>query len=201
MTRIGVCGFIGSGKDTVADILEEKEFIRFAFADTVKEVANVLFDWPLDMLQGRTEESRAWREEIDIEWSEILGYDITPRQALQKIGTECCRNVFGENIFVGKVLKKIKNKYPDKNVIITDCRFENEISLLKKNDFKIAHINRDSKSKSWYTDYKNGVDVEEVNSLHPSEYRWIRCDFDVEIDNNGTKDDLKHNISMSFDTI
>ena len=58
----------------------------------------MLFDWPIDMLQGRTEESRAWREVVDEEWSEILGYEITPRMALQKIGTECCRNVFGENI-------------------------------------------------------------------------------------------------------
>lgn len=198
MTCIGVCGFMGSGKDSVADILEERDFIRFAFADTVKEVAHVLFDWPIDMLQGRTEESRAWREVVDEEWSEILGYEITPRLALQKIGTECCRNVFGENIFVGKVLKKIKNKYPGKNVIITDCRFENEIILLKKNGFKIAHINRDSKSKPWYNEYKNGIDVNDINDLHPSEYRWIRCDFDYEIDNNGTKDDLKHNVFKIF---
>ena len=192
---VGICGFIGSGKDAIGDILcEEKGYVRMSFATAVKEIGSAMFNWPLHMLSGATEESRIWREQVDDEWSEILGYQITPRMALQKIGTEAGRNVFGENIFVGKVLKTIKDKYPDKKIVITDCRFENEINTIRKYGFKIIHVKRPSTMKPWFNEYKNGVDVNEIDNLHPSEYKWIRSEFDFEINNDGTKEELKTQI-------
>lgn len=189
---VGICGFIGSGKDVIGDILcEEKGYIRMSFATVVKEITSTMFGWPLHMLLGTTQESREWREKIDVEWSKILGYPITPRMALQKVGTDACRNVIGENIFVGKVLKTIQDKYPDKNIVITDCRFENEINIIKQHGFKIIHVKRPETMKYWFDDYKKGIHVSEIDNLHPSEYKWIKSDFDFEINNDGTKEDLK----------
>ena len=52
---IGLCGLIGSGKGTVADILvDEHKFEKISFADKVKDAVSVLFDWDREMLEGET---------------------------------------------------------------------------------------------------------------------------------------------------
>ena len=56
---IGICGLIGSGKGTVADVLvEEHKFEKISFADKLKDSVSILFDWPRDMLEGETPDSR-----------------------------------------------------------------------------------------------------------------------------------------------
>ena len=108
---IGVCGFIGAGKDTIGNVLcDEYGYVRMEFAEILKVVISKLFSWDLEMLQGKTPESRIWRENVDIKWSKILGYKVTPRLMLERGGTEACRNVFGENIVVGHIQMEI-DKY------------------------------------------------------------------------------------------
>lgn len=58
---IGVCGLIGSGKDTIADYLVNiHEFRRDSFAATLKDVVSAVFGWDRDMLEGRTRSSMEW---------------------------------------------------------------------------------------------------------------------------------------------
>lgn len=72
---VGLVGFIGSGKGTVADIMTtEHGFSKESFAGGVKDAASVIFGWDRKLLEGDTEESRAWRETPDEYWSEKLGY-------------------------------------------------------------------------------------------------------------------------------
>ena len=73
---IGICGLIGSGKGSVADILvEEHNFKKISFADKLKDGVASVFDWDRQMLEGDTNDSRKWREEKDdfwlIRWLEI----------------------------------------------------------------------------------------------------------------------------------
>ena len=57
---IGICGLIGSGKGTVADILEQEHgFIKVSFADSLKDAVAAVFGWPRSLLEGDTEESRS----------------------------------------------------------------------------------------------------------------------------------------------
>ena len=43
---IGICGFKGSGKDTVADYLvKHKDFIKISFASVLKDIITILFNW------------------------------------------------------------------------------------------------------------------------------------------------------------
>ena len=92
---IGICGLIGCGKGTVADMLvAEHGFVKLSFADKLKDSVAVLFDWPRDKLEGDTRESREWREATDDFWTRETGRKITPRLVLQEFGTECMRNGF-----------------------------------------------------------------------------------------------------------
>lgn len=106
---IGLCGFQGSGKDTVGDILVKSHgFIRLSFASALKDAVAVLFGWNRDMLEGVTPESRQFREQVDEYWSEKLKIpDFTPRKALQMIGTELFRNHFHSNMWVSTSRKKL----------------------------------------------------------------------------------------------
>ena len=80
---IGICGLIGSGKDTVGQILvDEYGFTKISFAGTLKDMTAVLFDWDRDMLEGTTPETRAAREILDPFWSDKLRRDWSPRIAL-----------------------------------------------------------------------------------------------------------------------
>ena len=63
---IGICGLIGSGKDTTADYLVNvHQYRRDSYASTLKDVVSAVFGWPRDMLEGRTKHSREWREQVD----------------------------------------------------------------------------------------------------------------------------------------
>jgi len=81
---IGICGLIGSGKDTVADYLvNEHGYRRESFANPLKDAVAAVFGWDREMLEGRSKESRQWREQTDAWWSERLGMNITPRWVMQ----------------------------------------------------------------------------------------------------------------------
>lgn len=173
---IGVCGDIGSGKDTLASILiEEKGFIKLSFAGALKDAVSVIFGWDRDLLEGLTKESREWREKIDDWWSNRLNIpELTPRWVLQNWGTELFRNYFHQDIWLASVENKI-NKLSNKNIVITDCRFSNEIETIKRLDCKIICIKRDS--------CKTGH--------HISDIAWKNTNFDEVIENNGSLEDFK----------
>ena len=195
---IGICGFQASGKDTVADFLiKEHRFKRLSFASALKDIVAIIFSWPRDKLEGLTKEDREWREQIDTWWSKSLKmHNLTPRFVLQHFGTEIFRNHWHPDIWVkvleNKILEFLEND-PYTNIIITDCRFENEINMLLRYGAKIFHIHRNM--PSWFYKYKMGIDVDEIKTMHKSEIIWIRCFKDYEIENNGSKEELYKKIS------
>ena len=96
---IGICGLIGSGKDTIAGTLVGIGWKRYSMAKPLKDMTAALFNWPRDMVEGDTAESRAWREQRDDWWSERLAREITPRSVLQYMGTEVMRQNFHDDIW------------------------------------------------------------------------------------------------------
>src|ERR1700679_2068879 len=97
---IGVVGFVGSGKDTVGNILVDIGFIRDSYAAPVKDAVAVIFGWDRNQLEGAIGVDRVWREQPDPYWSEKFGKPFSPRLALQLMGTECGRNVYHPNLWV-----------------------------------------------------------------------------------------------------
>ncbi len=181
---IGICGFQGAGKDTLANIFVEKYgYKKLSFASIVKDVCASIFSWDREMLEGATKESRIEREKVDYWWAKKLNISMfTPRYALQFIGTELFRNGFHKDIWLLAIERQIF-KY-DK-VVISDCRFPNEINMLRSlENSTIIHITRNL--PSWFELYYNTGNFEFIPAnLHTSEWEWIvpGC-IDCTIENN-----------------
>ena len=188
---IGLCGLIGSGKGTVADILvDEHKFEKISFADKLKDAVSILFDWDRKMLEGETSESRLWREQEDDFWTKETGRKITPRLVLQEFGTDCMRNGFFDGVWVSFVRKKIIDN-PKQNFCIPDVRFTNEADIIKGMGGKIWCVKR-GPDPLWFRQYVD-LDIEPTD-VHPSEWRWAKVSFDHNIYNEGTIVDLKSQV-------
>lgn len=203
---IGVVGFLGSGKGTVADILvEEYGYQKFAFADVLKDTVSVMFDWPRPLLEGDTDESRKFRETIDNFWNEklfnTLGKSVTPRYILQLMGTEAGRDVFGKDIWVSTLEKRISGI---KNVVISDVRFPNEIEFIRKMHGMVTRVVR-GPDPEWFDtalDHNQGIKYGMHSSypeVHISEWAWIGTSFDWILSNNGTKVELESDVKHMLD--
>lgn len=136
----GISGKAGSGKDTVASMISRiflDEVItpsmrtmnagkvvlcNHRFADPVKAIVSIKFGIPRENL-----ESASFKESV------IPGVtpETTVRKALQMEGTENGRLLYGEDLWVNALDKRIKEKeeqHPGSLIIwvVPDCRFENE---------------------------------------------------------------------------
>jgi len=192
---IGICGLIGSGKGTVADMLEkEHQFIKVSFADSLKDAVAAVFNWPRYLLEGDTIESREWREQVDDWWAKRLGMpDLTPRWVLQVWGTEVCRHGFHQDIWVASIENKMRD--PEKNYVIPDTRFPNEATVIRKLGGQVWQVKRGN-DPEWFRQYQNHNII--PTDVHPSEWEWARCDFDAIIENDGSLDDLRDNVLTWF---
>jgi len=195
---IGVCGLIGSGKGTVADCLVEHHgFQKLSFADSLKDGVAAMFDWPRHLLEGDTEESRTWREQADRFWTREMGYAVTPRFVLQKVGTECMRQGLFDGIWVSRT-KQIIQQYPEQNFVIPDVRFPNEIEMIQSQGGSVWRVQR-GELPDWAEELiNNGI---EPNTVHPSEWAWMQSTLDYKIANDGSLDELKNQVSNLLDAI
>jgi hypothetical protein len=202
---LGICGLIGAGKDTIADYLVNiHEFKRESFANTLKDAVAHVFGWDRDLLEGRTKQSRAWREQRDEWWSDRLGMDITPRWVLQFWGTEVARRSFHDDIWIASLENKLRKITDD--VVISDCRFPNEIASIKAAGGRVIRVCR-GPDPAWYP-YALAVNEGQKNitwsrsrialdryHIHASETAWIGTEFDAVIENNSSLDDLYRQIT------
>lgn len=214
---IGIVGFLGSGKGTVGEILStEYGYKSFSFASPLKDAVASVFGWPRHLLEGDTKESREFRETVDLFWTKKLGKpNFTPRLALQLMGTEAGRDVFGADLWTASLEKRISGT---PKVVVTDVRFRNEMKVITNMGGKIWRVMR-GPEPDWYyevaeyrvrqrtaSDYVILPNENEFHAhmdklgIHSSEWDWIGClpnDHDT-IDNNGTLDELKEKIAEAL---
>jgi hypothetical protein len=166
--HIGLIGYAGSGKSTVADILcREYGYVRRPFAYTLKAMA-VTLGIPVEIVEGDAE---AKAKPLD-----ILG-GRTARHAMQTLGTEWGRMCMGENFWVDRW----KAGAPKDNplVVVDDVRFHNEVKAIHDLGGIIVRIERP------------GI----VPGSHASE-QIESLEFDHRIVNDGTKDDLRYHLNV-----
>ena len=171
---VGITGRKRHGKDTCAMYLVEKYgFIQISFAQPLKEMCKVLFNFTDEQLYGDQ------KEVIDQEWQ------ITPRAAFQYIGTELFRSQMkhlipniDDNFWVkcleSKINSLIKNN-PDIKIVISDVRFPNEIAMIKQQKGTIIRVNRT---------------ILDTIDNHESEKLISELSVNYDIQNNNSLDDL-----------
>ena len=193
---ISITGFIGSGKSTVADYLVKHHgFKEESYASSLKDAIAVIFNWDRELLDGKTKESREWREQVDPWWAKRLHMPkLTPRWILQYWGTEVCRYGFQSEIWVASLENKLKDL--NSNVVISDSRFQNEFNSLKKSGAHLLKVTR-GEDPEWVADAILSAkgDHQAITRLHKlgihqSEREWLEIDFDATLENNGTIEEL-----------
>lgn len=177
---IGIVGKKGSGKDTVGEYLIEKYgYVRFAFGDKVKEVAKALFNFSDEQLHG------SLKDIIDER------YGIKPRETFQRLGTEFgqydIHKLFPElkmkiapRSFWTLAFKEFCQQNPDKNIVITDVRFNHEFKIIEEMGGEFIQIKR------------NGLSLDG----HISENELGHVQFERVLDNNYELVDLYSQIDV-----
>ena len=208
---IGICGLIGSGKDTIAaHLMERYDYERYSWAIPLKDIAASLFGWDREMLEGTTSELRAQRELRDDWWSNKLDKDWSPRYALQYVGTEVMRNTLHPDIWVLAGQRRIAGMG---DVVIPDTRFPNEIAAIREMGGEIWWVNR-GRYPEWMLEFSlycsrvlndrwTYEDLQAFMSqyypgVHASEYSWYGTHFDCMFDNDGSIDDLLRKVDLKI---
>lgn len=167
---LGLVGKAGSGKDTLADELVKRGWVKIAFADALKQICIDYLGCSYDDVY--TQEGKM---KYNAEWG------MTNREILQRVGTEAMRNGFHPDTWV-KILKIRVQKLLDegRRVIVTDCRFGNECQMVKDLGGVVLEITRNN-AKSNLT---------ESEQHHISEKPLDRKYISFTVENNGTIEDM-----------
>ena len=184
---IGLNGFKSAGKNTVGEYLEDKYgFEQASFAAKLKESAAALFDMPPEDWEWGKNDPNA-TVSIDIVKSSVEQYQfkksITVREFLQRYGTEAHRDVFGTDFWVDYAMKGID---PNKNIVFTDARFENELQRIKS----FGGYNLQVLRPSLFTSDSHASEVPPPQHL-----------IDYAVDNHGSFEDLYAQVDDFIDFI
>jgi hypothetical protein len=215
MERIvyGLCGFIGSGKDAACQALcDHSNATKFSFAGILKDVVSTVFSWDRDMLDGITPESRKWREQVDSHWTRALGFDVTPRQVLQRMGTEVFRS-YHKDIWIKAVERRLQLSSAPV-AVFTDARFGNEMEFIKQQNGCILWVYRPASGKL-PQHLQTQVDSKDLLSLtaaaelsqlglHASETSFLTegaNQINIVLINDGTLDDMNECVKHAHDVV
>ena len=180
---IGISGKIGSGKDTLANIIIKHypSFQTKSFAYKLKQIVAILTGTTIHENIDRDGKLRYMDE-----WNMTLGV------MQQKIGTECFRDNFNSETWVIGLLCEYKNgkngKNEKNNWIITDTRFTNEANSIRRYDKNSILIRIEGDPADVRKNSKR-------DKNHPSEISLDDYDdFDYRIKNDGSLIDLENKI-------
>ena len=183
-----------AGKDTISDYIKGQVMAsRVSFADPVRDVCRAYFGWTEEWLLGKH------KEDVDPYWG------ISPRQAMQYLGTEVGRvgiaenypefkSVTGDSIWIKSAKKNIRVKSSKENIsnyvkirafIIPDMRFLNEYDAMKEMEnegYKVITIGV----------RRDGLPSDSHASETEIRYCVEKCDFII--DNNKEISDLEDSV-------
>lgn len=220
---IGISGRAGSGKDTVAGLVPGSR--RFSFADPLKEFCQQVFGWDRETLWGPSE----LRNKPDERYPRECGYELhqgdgstcpacrgqqqylTPRYALQTLGTEWGRHCFPDvwaqlgvrraQEWLREHPKQGKGHFSDDEfgntcyippsglpsvAVFSDCRFVNEARAIHAAGGEVWRVVRP------------GAGLAGGAGLHPSEAEQESPEFlelvTLAIDNSGSLEQLASSV-------
>lgn len=131
MKLIGLVGPIGSGKDTVGDLLwETYGFLRTAFADPVRLAASAIYGVELPYFIDRDKKD-----------SVIPYWGLTPRQMLRILG-EGVKAEGGQDTMVRRWLMTAQIFRSTDHIVVTDVRFPLEAQAVRQVGGTLVHLTR-----------------------------------------------------------
>jgi hypothetical protein len=186
---ISLSGYSGSGKDTVGTILQQidrdSHWEIKKWAGKLKQVAELLTGIPVE----KFEDQEFKKTNLGKQWNDRINNPMSVRDFLQKLGTEGLRDGLHTNTWVNALMADYKcvpadrapNGWDCPNWIITDTRFPNEAQAIKDSGGIIIRVTRPG--------------IGPVND-HPSETALNQWNFDYEIQNDGTLENLINSVKI-----
>ena len=195
MNYIILCsGKAGSGKNTVANIIEEqlkKDYTvqQMSLAEPLKHMCQKSFKPLIDHINNIALEDSGFQQMNNDEmWFEKKN-DIS-RLILQCVGTQLIRNSINRNYWVDIFRDRVNDYFEggrNRVVICSDARFLNEINIKANDEIRFAGPSE----KIFKIRINRGISPS-VGSDHESETELDKyTDWDVVIDNSGTIEELK----------
>ena len=187
MKLIGLIGFKCSGKDTIADFLVKNGYKKMAFADNLRNILKVMFNWDSNFFTQEKKESK------DEEWG------VSPRLMMQLLGTEFIRNTCSPllnsdiefnnkkekfSYHIKKLFLDNINLFNDKNskIVISDVRFPDEVKFIKWLGGDLIKVNRNI-TKNEFSNHESEKYIDSIKEI------------DYEINNNKSIQELYDKIS------
>lgn len=130
---IGLAGRAGSGKDTAAaGLVRDEGFVRIGLADAVKEAVTVLnpagdTGIPVSMMLRIADWKGPMSDESFLPAWDVVKKDPEARRLLQVMGTEVARDMFGDDVWLKRMLVKAAEH---ERVVVPDVRFTNEAQAI-----------------------------------------------------------------------
>jgi hypothetical protein len=201
---LAISGKAGAGKDTLAALLcRQYKFVTVSLADPLKRFCRDVFSFSNEQLWGPSFARNAADPRYPRPGDADQPY-LTPRYALQRLGTEwgrdCYQAIWAE--YAVHTAKKLLQETPlshyaphtgiyaprspvtVEGVVIPDARFQNELEAVRAAGGKVARIKR-SQAGLRGTAAAHASETEQ-DSLEDG---W----FDFVLENDGTMDDLERN--------
>ena len=196
MAIISISGPIGSGKDTIAQIIQEitpyHKWEIQKWAGKLKTIGELISGIPKE----KFEDQEFKYTNLPAMWDKD-GVPMTVRDLLQLLGTEAMRNGLHENVWVNALMSEYlattvtvgtnefdfseEDQMP--NWIITDTRFPNELEAAKtRNGISIKVHRPGSKSDAKQAQHASETALNNVT------------DWDYVISNDGDLDDLRNKV-------
>ena len=197
---IGISGRIGSGKDTVGEIIQKlcltnngPKFEIKKFAGKLKQMASLLTGFPVEDF----EDQEFKKSYLGGEWGTVesnplnavpvfenieFNHLMSVRELLQKLGTEAIRDGLHPNAWVNALMCDYKrpkmSEYNPSNWIVTDVRFPNELEAIEDVKGLTIRVVRPQ------------YETANFKPQHPSETALDDAKFNYEIINDGSIEDL-----------
>lgn len=219
---LGISGFAGSGKDTVADFLVKNHgFVKVAFADKIKRIAKDLFDFTDEQLWGSSEHRNKpdkrycsgvlnlkhmlSDEELKEYPDGLVPQYLSPRKVLQLLGTQFGRESY-KDVWVDyalrtahKLLSDPHTEYSQQLGVMSGSGFENYYKGVVISDVRFANEIKAIKCKngSVIRVIRPGAGLNGEASEHQSEaeMRDISDDaFNFIINNDKSLKDLEESV-------